>query len=96
MQDELNSLTGMAGADMTGLSQPKEIQDTIDNITPEEKAEALENLQKIRMLVEQMIATGATEDEIEALLASIGISLEELDYAEQLLGISDNETGLQL
>ena len=43
-----------------------------------------------------MLAQGATEEEIEALLAEIGISLQELDYAEQMLGLSENQTGIKL
>ena len=96
MQEELNMLTGMEGTNMSGLSQPAEIQNAIDGLSPAVKQEALENLKQIRELVEQMLAQGATEEEIEALLAEIGISMQELDYAEQMLGLAENRTGIKL
>jgi len=96
MQEELNMLTGMEGTNMSGLSQPVQIQNAVDGLSPADKQEAIESLQQIRQLVEQMMAQGATEEEIEALLAEIGISLQELDYAEQMLGLSENQTGIKL
>ncbi len=96
MQEELNMLTGMAGTNMSGLSQPVQIQNAVDGLSPAEKQEAIDSLQQIRQLVEQMMAQGATAEEIEALLAEIGISLQELDYAEQMLGLSENQTGINL
>ena len=96
MQEELNMLTGMEGTNMSGLSQPAEIQNAIDGLSPAVKQEALENLKQIRELVEQMLAQGATEEEIEALLAEIGIRMQELDYAEQMLGLAENRTGIKL
>ena len=64
---------------MSGLSQPVQIQNAVDGLSPADKQEAIESLQQIRQLVEQMMAQGATEEEIEALLAEIGISLQELE-----------------
>ena len=96
MQEELNMLTGMEGTNMSGLSQPKEIQQEIDGLSAEDKKEALESLRQIRQVIEQMMAQGASKKEIEAFLAQIGISLQELDYAEQMLGLAENNTGINL
>ncbi len=96
MQEELNMLTGMEGANMSGLSQPKEIQQEIDGLSSEDKKAALDSLKQIRQIIQQMMVQGATEEEIEAFLKEIGISLQELDYAEQMLGLAENNTGINL
>ena len=42
------------------------------------------------------MAQGASEEEIEALLAEMGISLEELNFAEQLFAEEGNTIGIKI
>lgn len=96
MQEELNALSGMPGGPSGGLTQPKEVNDAISQISSEDKTVAIESLKEIRKVINQMIAQGASQEEIEALLAEIGLSLQDLETAEQMLGISENTTGISI
>jgi hypothetical protein len=51
---------------------------------------------QILQIIEQMKAQGASEEEIEQFLQQIGISLEELQFAEQLLVGGGQELGLNM
>ena len=42
------------------------------------------------------MAQGATEEDIQALLAEMGISLEELNFAEQLFAEEGNTIGIKI
>ena len=43
-----------------------------------------------------MMAQGATEEEIEAFLAEMGISIEELEFAEKLFAEGDAGIGISI
>jgi hypothetical protein len=44
---------------------------------------------QIMKIVEQMMAEGATEQEIEEFLKQIGMTLEELEMAEEMFGMGE-------
>jgi hypothetical protein len=73
-----------AGSEAQMLDQMKT---EMGKINPQQKQEAAQALMEIQKIIEQMIAAGATEEEIQAFLAEMGISIEELELAEQMLGL---------
>ena len=70
------------------------MQQALASLSPQEKQAAIASLQEIRQIIEQMIAQGATEEEINALLAEVGISMEELEAAEELLAVEPQQLGM--
>lgn len=94
MQNELDVLSGMEP--QGGMPQPSEaeMQQALASLSPQEKQAAIASLQEIRQIIEQMIAQGATEEEINALLAEVGISMEELEAAEELLAVEPQQLGM--
>ncbi len=86
----------MIGQEVSGMTSPDVIQKEIDKLTPAEKQEARESLREIQAIIQEMQAAGAGEEEIEALLAEMGISLEELDFAEQLFAEEGNTIGIKI
>ena len=66
------------------MTAPDQIQAQIDSLSDEEKQMAKQSLQEIRAIIEQLIAQGATEEEIMQMLAELGITMEQLQFAEQL------------
>jgi thioredoxin-like negative regulator of GroEL len=94
MQNELDVLSGMEP--QGGMPQPSEaeMQQALASLSPQEKQAAIASLQEIRQIIEQMIAQGATEEEINALLAEVGLSMEELEAAEQLLAVEPQQLGM--
>ena len=79
-----------------GMTAPSEIQEVIDKLSPTEKQEAREALREIQQIVQEMMAQGATEEEIEAFLAEMGISIEELEFAEKLFAEGDAGIGISI
>ena len=94
MQNELDVLSGMEP--QGGMSQPSEaeMKQALASLSPQERQEAIASLEEIRQIIEQMIAQGATEEEINALLAEVGISMEELEAAEELLAVEPQQLGM--
>jgi len=86
----------MIGQEVSGMTSPDVIQKEIDKLTPAEKQEARESLREIVSLIQELMAQGASEEEIEALLAEMGISLEELNFAEQLFAEEGNTIGIKI
>ena len=78
------------------LQMPQEIQTEIDNLSDQEKSEAKEALMQLTKIVEQMMAEGATEEEINQFLEQIGMTLEELEMAEEMFGMGDGSLGIQI
>lgn len=79
-----------------GMPSESDIQDEIDKLSAEDKVQAKEALLQIIQVVEELRAQGASEQEIEQMLAEIGISLDELAFAEKLLLEGDNELGISI
>tara|TARA_R100001509_G_scaffold136095_1_gene89914 strand:- start:550 stop:927 length:378 start_codon:yes stop_codon:yes gene_type:complete len=71
------------------------IQAEIDSLSMEEKENAKQAMLQIVQVIEQLKAQGASDEEIEAFLAELGITLEELQFAEQLL-LSEDNLGLNI
>ena len=86
----------MMNQEVSGMTAPSEIQAQIDKLTPTEKQEARESLREIQQIIQEMMAQGATEEEIEAFLAEMGISIEELEFAEKLFAEGDAGIGISI
>lgn len=84
LQAQVNDQMPQAGSEAQMLEQMKT---EMGKINPQQKQEAAQALMEIQKIIEQMIAAGATEQEIQAFLAEMGISIEELELAEQMLGL---------
>ena len=50
-----------------------------------EKQEAIQALQQIQQIVQQMVANGASEEEINKFLEELGLTIEDLEFLEQTL-----------
>ena len=50
-----------------------------------EKQEAIQALQQIQQVIEQMLANGASEEEINQFLQELGLTLEDLQFLEESL-----------
>ena len=84
LQAQVNGQMPQAGSEAQMLDQMKT---EMGKINPQQKQEAAQALMEIQKIIEQMIAAGATEQEIQAFLSEMGISIEELELAEQMLGL---------
>jgi hypothetical protein len=51
---------------------------------------------QIMKIVEQMMADGATEQEVEQFLQQIGMTLEELEMAEEMFGMGEGALGFTI
>ena len=85
----------MMNQELSGMTAPDQIQAEIDNLSAEEKQMAKQSLMEIRAIIEQLMAQGATEEEIMQMLADLGITMEQLEFAEQLFSES-NELGISI
>ena len=72
---------------------PNQLQQTIDGLSESEKEEAKQALMQIMKIVEQMMAEGATEEEVEEFLQQIGMTLDELELAEEMFGMGEGALG---
>jgi len=75
---------------------PNELQQQINSLSEQEKAEAKEALMQIMKIVEQMMAEGATEEQVEQFLQQIGMTLEELEMAEEMFGMGEGALGFTI
>ena len=57
---------------------------------------AKQALMQIIKIVEQMEAEGATPEQIEQFLNEIGMTLEELEMAEEMFGMGDGALGFTI
>ena len=85
----------MMNQEISGMTAPDQLQAQIDSLSDEEKQMAKQSLQEIRAIIEQLIAQGATEEEIMQMLAELGITMEQLEFAEQLFS-GNNELGISI
>jgi multidrug efflux pump len=63
---------------------PQELQSEINNLGEDEKSEAKQALMQIMKIVEQMVAEGATDEDVKQFLEQIGMSMEEFDMAVEM------------
>ena len=73
--------------------QQTSLQEGIAQLPDAEKAQMMENFLQIQQIVQQLIAQGASEADIEQFLADIGLTLEDLQFIEQLLTQEANNMG---
>ena len=66
---------------------PEQLQASIDGLSEAEKEEAKQALTQIIKILQQMVSQGASDEEIEAFLQQVGISMEELQMAREMFGI---------
>lgn len=85
----------MMNQELSGMTSPDQIQAEIDNLSNDEKMMAKQSLMEIRKVIEELMAQGATEEEIMQMLADLGITLEQLEFAEQLFA-QDNNLGINI
>tara|TARA_A100001015_G_scaffold260621_1_gene305486 strand:+ start:1674 stop:1970 length:297 start_codon:yes stop_codon:yes gene_type:complete len=94
----------MLNEQMMGLGSPaggimpteSDIQKQIDNIDQSEKQEAKQALAQILQVIAELKEQGASEEEIMQLLSEMGISIEQLEFAQKLLDDNNNELGLTI
>ena len=75
---------------------PNELQEQINSLSEQEKNEAKEALMQIMKIVEQMMSEGASEQEVEEFLKQIGMTLEELEMAEEMFGMGEGALGFTI
>ena len=66
---------------------PGQMQSELDNISGSDREEAKQALTQIIKILQQMVSQGATDEQIEAFLQEVGITMEELQQAREMFGI---------
>ena len=76
---------------MQGTPAPQESpgqkQQDLDQISGSDREEAKQALMQIIKILQQMVSQGATDEQIEAFLQEVGITMEELQQAREMFGI---------
>ena len=66
---------------------PGQMQQDLDSISGSDQEEAKQALTQIIKILQQMVNQGASEEEIQAFLEQVGITMEELQMAREMFGI---------
>ena len=66
---------------------PGQMQQDLDSISGSDQEEAKQALTQIIKILQQMVSQGASDEEIDAFLQQVGISMEELQMAREMFGI---------
>ena len=66
---------------------PGQLQQEMDQISGSEQEEAKQALTQIIKILQQMVSQGASEEEIQAFLQQVGLTMEELQMAREMFGI---------
>ena len=66
---------------------PGQMQQDLDSISGSDQEEAKQALTQIIKILQQMVSQGASDEEIEAFLDQVGITMEELEMAREMFGI---------
>ena len=66
---------------------PEQLQTQLNSLSEEEKNEAKQALMQIIQILQQMVSQGASEQEIQAFLQQVGLTMEELQQAREMFGI---------
>ena len=85
----------MMNQELSGMTAPDQIQAEIDNLSAEEKQMAKQSLMEIKAVIQQLLEQGASEEEIMQMLADLGITMEQLEFAEQLFS-ENNDLGIKI
>ena len=63
------------------------MQSDLDQISGSDQEEAKQALMQIIKILQQMVSQGASDEQIEAFLQEVGITMEELQMAREMFGI---------
>ena len=66
---------------------PSQMQQDLDQISGSDQEEAKQALMQIIKILQQMVSQGASDQEIQAFLQQVGITMEELQQAREMFGI---------
>ena len=66
---------------------PDQMQSDLDQISGSDQEEAKQALMQIIKILQQMVSEGASDEQIEAFLQEVGITMEELQMAREMFGI---------
>ena len=66
---------------------PGELQQELDQISESDQEEAQKALMQLIKILQQMVSQGASDEEIQAFLDQVGITMEELQMAREMFGI---------
>ena len=66
---------------------PGQLQQEMDQISGSDREEAKQALTQIIKILQQMVSQGASDEEIQAFLQQVGITMEELQMAREMFGI---------
>ena len=76
---------------MQGTPSPQnmagQMQSDVDAVSESDREQAKQALMQIIKILQQMVSQGATEQEIQAFLQQVGITMEELQQAREMFGI---------
>ena len=70
-----------------GQQMPDQMQSDLDQISGSDQEEAKQALMQIIKILQQMVSQGASDEQIEAFLQEVGITMEELQMAREMFGI---------
>ena len=68
-------------------NSPDQMQQELDQISGSDQEEAKQALTQIIKILQQMVSQGASDEEIQAFLDQVGITMEELQMAREMFGI---------
>ena len=66
---------------------PDQMQQELEQISGSDQEEAKQALTQIIKILQQMVSQGASDEEIQAFLDQVGITMEELEMAREMFGI---------
>jgi hypothetical protein len=76
---------------MQGTPSPQnmagQMQSDVDAVSESDREQAKQALMQIIKILQQMVSQGASEQEIQAFLQQVGITMEELQQAREMFGI---------
>jgi hypothetical protein len=89
MPDQMSGMQPQPMMEGTPAPQelPGQLQQEMDSISGSDQEEAKQALTQIIKILQQMVSQGASDEEIEAFLQQVGITMEELQMAREMFGI---------
>ena len=89
MPDQMSGMQPQPMMEGTPAPQesPGQMQQDLDQISGSEQEEAKQALTQIIKILQQMVSKGASDEEIQAFLQQVGITMEELQMAREMFGI---------
>ena len=89
MPDQMSGMQPQPMMEGTPAPQelPGQLQQEMDSISGSDQEEAKQALTQIIKILQQMVSQGASEEEIQAFLQQVGLTMEELQMAREMFGI---------